>query len=288
MAAVLNSSLKSTQRTRFKASVATCGVLLATFFTAQYVAKHRVAGNPLLAQSAGTTTIAQSDRSVGGDDEVRNALLAVKSQKSTPAANAGANKSAPDYGNLNVAATGDRLIPKKVKTIAIRADGEFAEAPAAPAISEQPPARQLQAAKATPRAADSAASPAQVRENSRVAIATPEPALAVVTPAVVQTSADVTGSVPQTAHRTAAPPANSGFFVQLAASGIEDEARHLAQQLKGQLTGALAGRDLAIIQANVKDKSVYRVRVAELSRDDANALCARIRSAHAACFVTRD
>lgn len=102
-------------------------------------------------------------------------------------------------------------------------------------------------------------------------------------------------TIPTTIPTTAALPAapaqealqSGGYFVQLAASSSEDEAQRLAQKLRLELGDNLGHRDLIVRTGSVRDKAVYRVRVGELSREEANAMCQRIKGRNA-CFVAKD
>jgi SPOR domain len=208
------------------------------------------------------------------------------------------------------------IVPHKTRTLRVRPDGSVigdddgradaradallarlapgAPAPAASAPSASTPAPA--ASIATPAAQPSVVSldippPAPPLAPAEVA---PEPASAP-RPAVATTPA-VSGET--VVARDDAPPAPRpvgvavafarGYFIQLAASPSEDEARKLAARFRERLSAGLGARDLSIQQANVKEKSFYRVRVADLSRDEATQLCARLRSERAACFVAHE
>jgi len=84
------------------------------------------------------------------------------------------------------------------------------------------------------------------------------------------------------------PVASGAYFVQLAAVESESEAHDLAQKLQARLAGKLGQRNLSVIQANVKEKSIFRIRLSQISRDDANQFCAAVREGKAPCFVARD
>ena len=77
------------------------------------------------------------------------------------------------------------------------------------------------------------------------------------------------------------------YFVQLAASGSEEEAQRLSHKLQAELGDNLGQRELLVFTGTVKDKTVYRVRVGELSREEANAMCQRLKGKKA-CFVAKD
>ena len=95
-------------------------------------------------------------------------------------------------------------------------------------------------------------------------------------------------AVPATSATRREAAVNTGFyFVQLAASGSEEEAQRLSHKLQAELGDNLGQRELLVFTGTVKDKTVYRVRVGELSREEANAMCQRIKGKKA-CFVAKD
>jgi hypothetical protein len=42
------------------------------------------------------------------------------------------------------------------------------------------------------------------------------------------------------------------------------------------------------VKAEIGEKSIYRVRVGSLSRDEANSLCSKIKSKGGDCFVAKN
>jgi len=94
----------------------------------------------------------------------------------------------------------------------------------------------------------------------------------------------------QTAEATPAEtPATSGTYaVQMAAPGSEAEAKSTASRLQSQFADALSGYRLASRKADLGGgRIVYRVRVNNLSKDDALALCEKLHGAGGQCFVSR-
>ncbi|MDH7794790.1 MULTISPECIES: SPOR domain-containing protein [unclassified Beijerinckia] len=81
---------------------------------------------------------------------------------------------------------------------------------------------------------------------------------------------------------------SGGVSIQLAAASTEDEARALAEKLQHRFSYQLDGRPLEIIPAKPRDRIVYRLRLTEISRDEADAICASLRANRAGCFVARD
>jgi hypothetical protein len=86
---------------------------------------------------------------------------------------------------------------------------------------------------------------------------------------------------------TAADAAGS-FAVQLAAPHSEAEAQSASTRLQTKFAGALDGLQPVIRKAELKDKTVYRVRVVGLSRAAAISLCEKLKAAGGACFLARE
>ena len=76
------------------------------------------------------------------------------------------------------------------------------------------------------------------------------------------------------------------FAVQLAAPPSEAEAKATAARLQKTYADALGGYSPSVRKA--ADKDVYRVRVGNLSKADADALCGRLKASGGACFVAKN
>jgi hypothetical protein len=105
----------------------------------------------------------------------------------------------------------------------------------------------------------------------------------------------VPSSVPSLAEPAAADPAptrtastGSGFAVQLAAEGSEDAARAKFNRMRGQYGSVLGETSPSIRSAEVNGRSVYRVRVGNMSRDEAVSMCERLKASGGSCFVARN
>ncbi|MDE2363177.1 MAG: SPOR domain-containing protein, partial [Hyphomicrobiales bacterium] len=177
--------------------------------------------------------------------------------------------------------------PKKVKTVAVRADGSIisgeAKTPAAPVPTPRP-AASTPAKSATPKSDARAAAPtashaAPKAENSKQKA---EAAKAAAKPKEVA-AAEPRDDAGDAAPAKPAANAHGAFAVQLAAPGSESEARALAQRFGEKYSSALGGRRPSVQKAS--DKAVWRVRVAGLSREAAVSVCERIKAAGGACFV---
>ncbi len=104
-------------------------------------------------------------------------------------------------------------------------------------------------------------------------------------------------SAPATAQPTAAPapvqaspfPAGS-YVVQVAASRSEQDAQGTAASINQRYGAQLSGYAPAVERADLGDRGIYyRVGVGPMkSQGDANALCAKLKSAGLDCFVRRN
>jgi hypothetical protein len=173
--------------------------------------------------------------------------------------------------------------PKKVKVVSVRPDGTVlpndtpprAAAPAAPLSPAAPPAKPSVAKSSTPKTTTHAVTP------PTTAAAKPKP--------VPVKPTRVAEATPEAAPAGAAASNGSGFAVQLAAPATEKEAREASSRLEHQFAGALDGHQPAIHRAKVGEKDVYRIRVGGLSRDEAVAMCEKIKSSGGPkCFVAHN
>jgi hypothetical protein len=177
--------------------------------------------------------------------------------------------------------------PRKVKTISVRPDGTLLPNDRPPPIQAQaaPPAQHptVDAAKAstpkttarvatTPKAPASGAEGGQPAQAANAAKAKP-----------VQVADAAAGAMPAKASAAAA----GTFAVQLAAPASEQEARDIQVRLMKKHS-ELAGFHPSIRKAASGDKTVYRVRVGNLSHEEANALCQKIQSGGGNCFVAKN
>jgi hypothetical protein len=164
--------------------------------------------------------------------------------------------------------------PRKVKTVSVRPDGSIVASPPPSRAADVPlPSRR----PATPVAPVAKAATPKIAE--RVST-TPKPVAA------------ESQQIAAVAEATANPPeeaVKSGTYaVQLAAPESEQEARALQIKMMRKLGSELAGFHTSIRKAVVGDKTVYRVRVGNLSREEAVGLCQKIQSGGTACFVAKN
>jgi len=81
--------------------------------------------------------------------------------------------------------------------------------------------------------------------------------------------------------------ASAGWAVQLAAPRSETEAKSDLRRLSAQYASTLKGSKIGVRKAVVDGVTVYRLRVVDLSKADASALCARLKDDGGNCFVAR-
>ncbi len=203
--------------------------------------------------------------------------------------------------------------PKKVKSVMVKPDGTIVSgsqddaAAAAPApakvddrigalvdgtTSAAPSKSHAKAAKTTTRVATAEPTPAP--ESIDEAAATPAKPTPTKTTAKktkpVKLATAETGTE-QTANDAGdeAKPAGAGTFaVQLAAPGSEADARAATTRLLKKYSEALHGRRLGFHRADSNGKTVYRVRVSSLTKEDATSLCSKLKAGGGSCFVARN
>jgi hypothetical protein len=207
--------------------------------------------------------------------------------------------------------------PKRVKTVSVRPDGSLLTADASPslAISEPAPtpaARPAPSATAaetsslpksstpkstvrvaatTPRVDPPTAAAAPVAGDHPVATASPPAKPKVAAPKPKPEPVRVASAEDNSAANAASPPAASsggGFAVQLSAPGSEKEARSISDRLGQKFAAVLDGHQPSVVKAEIGEKSIYRVRVGSLSREEANTLCGKIKAKGGDCFVAKN
>jgi SPOR domain len=81
--------------------------------------------------------------------------------------------------------------------------------------------------------------------------------------------------------------APAGWGVQLAAPRSETEAKSDVRRLSAQYASTLKGTKIGVHKAVVDGVTVFRLRVVDLSKADASALCARLKDDGGSCFLAR-
>ena len=77
------------------------------------------------------------------------------------------------------------------------------------------------------------------------------------------------------------------WAVQLAAPKSESEAKSDLKRFKARYASALKGSKVGVRKAVVDGETVYRLRVSDLSKADAAALCGRLKDHGGDCFLAR-
>ncbi|MBD9372150.1 SPOR domain-containing protein [Rhizobium sp. ARZ01] len=118
-----------------------------------------------------------------------------------------------------------------------------------------------------------------VTERGRVADAKPTETAALAADQTQQAAAE------QAPAATANP---GGYVIQIASLPSEEEANKSYKSLSAKFSGMIGGRGVDIKRADIPNKGTYyRVRIPAGSKEEANALCAKYKSAGGSCLVTK-
>ena len=203
--------------------------------------------------------------------------------------------------------------PKKVKVVSVRPDGTImptGDAQQVPAIGDAAPradapvapvaqatAKSAKSAKSTSRVATKPMSIAAAADaNDTAPVAKPTKATKKTKPQRVASAdpEDKVAAPDQTAQGQTQADAepkvsgSGGFAVQLAAPGSEAEAKAATSRLGKKFADVLSGRHLGFHKADSNGRSVFRVRVSSLSKEDASELCDKVKSEGGSCFVAKN
>lgn len=214
-------------------------------------------------------------------------------------ANASAQGTTP--GNAPFEAFGE---PRRVRTVSVKPEAP----PAPPPQAEAPPVP----VPTMVLPGNDAAAPAPAKPRSVVRQPDPAPVVATATPtqtaeeprapkpvAALKKAPQRVASVspetmpaasPETTQATSAIDTTSpvsGFSVQLGVRGSAADARSAFRQMQGKYS-QLAGKPELIRQAEVNGKTIFRVRVGPLSKDEASSLCSSLQGAGGQCFVAKN
>ena len=93
----------------------------------------------------------------------------------------------------------------------------------------------------------------------------------------------------KTAEQTeVAAVAPGSYVIQIASLPSEAEAQKTYKSLSSKFSGVIGGRGVDIKKAEIPNKGTFfRIRIPAGSREEANALCSRYKSAGGSCLVTR-
>lgn len=211
------------------------------------------------------------------------------------------------------------MTPRRVQTLVVKPDGTLAPSSEAtiPPVVEEPSAsdaeRLLPSTVNEGVGADIAAAPQQVVRTVTVREGETPQVTANPTPRPVQPQAQVPAP-PEVAPLVPSRPANQPvnivnqnnntqvaavaperpavtagtYFVQIASQPSEADARESGNSLSRRFASVIGGRGFVIQRAVIDGKGTFfRVRVPAGTRDEANALCARYKSAGGSCFISR-
>jgi cell division septation protein DedD len=85
-----------------------------------------------------------------------------------------------------------------------------------------------------------------------------------------------------------ADDAGGGYSVQLAAPNNRADADELVGKAKARYAEAIGGASVGVRKADRHGEAIYRVRVLGLSRAQASAMCAKIKSSGGDCFAAKN
>ena len=173
----------------------------------------------------------------------------------------------------------DSLFPpaRKVKTVAVRADGSVIAGAPSSVTSALP---SLAAGAPPPDVAPAPTSEPGAKSTQRAA--------ALTTSAPKAQAHAKAPKAPRAEVAQAAAGGSGGYAVQLSGEPREADARAAAKRLSTKYSSALEGRHAVPVKANIGGRTVWRVRVGRLSEEKAKSMCASVKSAGGSCFVARD
>lgn len=155
-------------------------------------------------------------------------------------------------------------------------------------------------ARATPaKPAASTAAEGSAAAQARSSVATPKikpaahlaakPKPADATASVMVADATPTADTPVAAEAApATTPVGGGFAIQLGAALSEADGQAAASKLGQRYADDFGGAKPSVHKAQAGGKTVYRIRVGNLSQDGAKALCAKVQAGGGGCFVARN
>ena len=206
----------------------------------------------------------------------------------SPIASAQAAEPATQATPSNGDAASGILMPQRVRTLTVRPDGTLVVENAAPAAGEKP-------AAAAPAMLAAAARPIGRYDGGGTPLAPSDVAPAREDPAPVQAQAEAAPTrvaaietpTPEPVA-VAAPAPSSEYYVQISSQPSEEAAKQSQRNLGQRYASVIGSRNLTIQTADIAGKGTYyRVRIGAASRDEANSLCASLKSAGGSCFVSR-
>lgn len=214
------------------------------------------------------------------------ATLPQKAPRQIPMSGMGQGMTAAPVQNAAPQQTIANLIePKKVKTVSVRPDGSIIPADSMSGMAGMggnaplPVARPAVIPSASPAVATPKASTPKVAARVATTPAADDTPKAATRAASVEPKQRSAALDEETTATT-----RGQYAAQLAASPSEDEARATASRMAAKYSSELGGRRPTFRKAEVNSKTVYRVRVGGLTKDEASAICQKITG----CFVARN
>ncbi|GEL43945.1 hypothetical protein MEX01_45360 [Methylorubrum extorquens] len=194
--------------------------------------------------------------------------------------------------------------PRRVRTVSVKPDTPVHQPPAPAAEAAQAPASAIPTMTMPDTAASTATPSSEPRRSASRTLATAPattpvaeaPAEPPAAPAarpkapqrVASVSPETTASTSEPAPTTASLTAPvSGYSVQLGVRGSESEARAAFREMQGKYS-QLSGKPELIRQAEVNGKTLFRVRVGPLAKNEASSLCSALQGAGGQCFVAKN
>lgn len=110
-----------------------------------------------------------------------------------------------------------------------------------------------------------------------------------VKPASTEAAAEQqTASIDPAAAQPVAAPASGSYGIQIASLPTEADAKASIGKMSAKFGGVLGGRPIGIRQANIPNKGTYfRLRVDVGSKEQAIALCTKLKAAGGSCLVSK-
>ncbi len=189
--------------------------------------------------------------------------------------------------------------PREVETMIVRPDGTIIQPSFGHAA--QPSVADNMAPPAAPAARDEIGAlaagnePPAPQAQQSATLETPRlPTRAPIVPSrPAEQPVNIVGNVPQRAQASAAPQVASaagagGYFIQIASQPSAELAQKSYANMAQKYASVIGGHSVDIKRADIQGKGTYyRVRVQAGSKEDALALCSRLKSAGGSCFVTQ-
>jgi len=179
--------------------------------------------------------------------------------------------------------------PRRVRAVPIKPEeGAPTRAQAQPRVVT-PPTRPAAPPAAPAQAAEADDSNAPLRITPQASRVPAAPTRTASIPSgIVPTSTSVSPATTQSTSAETAASGGGGFAVQIAAEGSQDAAQAKFNRMRSQHSGVLGSVSPTIRSAEVNGRSVYRVRVGQMSREEAVGLCERLKADGGSCFVARN